>query len=254
MSIILRALKKIQEEKAKETSLAPREDAEGNEIGVDSDALSAALPVSADTEPDSGGAPVDGVSAGREAAAFGSGPKLLLAAVLILGVFTTGWFTSRIYLSVNPTRKTEASEAQAEIRPPAVASTTRAPALKPAPVPTSDHIETEPVSPAGAPAAQQPEKPPTSADEGTPPKAEMTATEAKPPSQPSPETMEAKPEKKGRPELKINAIAWRSEEPKAIVNMQRVYEGDVIEGATVLAIEKRSILFKYEGEIFEVRF
>jgi hypothetical protein len=65
---------------------------------------------------------------------------------------------------------------------------------------------------------------------------------------------EAKPQKKERPKLKINAIAWRSDEPKAIVNMQRVFEGDVIEGATVLAIKRKIIEFEYEGETFVVRF
>ncbi len=58
----------------------------------------------------------------------------------------------------------------------------------------------------------------------------------------------------GRPELKINAIAWRAKEPKAIVNMQSVRVGDVIEGAKVLSIEKKIIFFVYEGEFFEVRF
>ena len=79
-------------------------------------------------------------------------------------------------------------------------------------------------------------------------------TDSPPPPQKSAEAKEPKPEKGGRPDLKINAIAWRSEEPKAIVNMQRVYEGDVIEGATVLAIQRKAILFEYKGESFEIRF
>jgi hypothetical protein len=65
---------------------------------------------------------------------------------------------------------------------------------------------------------------------------------------------EPKTVKSGRPEFKINAIAWKNEEPRAIVNMQRVYEGDVIEGAKVLAIKRKVVVFEYEGEIFEVRF
>lgn len=246
MSIILRALKKIQEEKAKEADLASKEGADGKEIDVDS-------------EIDPGSAPADEVSVGREAArpAFGSGPKLLLISVLILGVFTTGWFASRIYLSVNPTAKTEEPEPQADKRAPSgstAASTTLTPAIKHAPVEATDRVETQPISTPEAHAAQQPEEPPALVDEHTPPKIAMTEPDAKPPSQPAPEAREATLEKKGRPELKINAIAWRSTEPKAIVNMQRVYEGDVIEGATVLAIERKAVLFKYEGDVFEVRF
>ena len=61
-------------------------------------------------------------------------------------------------------------------------------------------------------------------------------------------------EKKGRPEFKINAIAWQNEEPRAIVNMQSIYEGDVIEGATVVAIKRKLVIFEYEGETFKVRF
>jgi hypothetical protein len=70
----------------------------------------------------------------------------------------------------------------------------------------------------------------------------------------SPPPKEPVLDSQGRPVLKINAIAWRGSEPKAIVNMQRVFEGDVIEGATVLAIQRKAILFEYEGKPFEVRF
>ena len=36
--------------------------------------------------------------------------------------------------------------------------------------------------------------------------------------------------------------------------MQSVYEGDIIEGATVLAIRRMIIVFEFEEETFEVRF
>jgi hypothetical protein len=70
----------------------------------------------------------------------------------------------------------------------------------------------------------------------------------------APVMKEAEPEKRGRPEFKINAIAWKNKEPRAIVNMQSVYEGDTIEGATVLAIKRKMVFLEYEGETFEIRF
>lgn len=88
----------------------------------------------------------------------------------------------------------------------------------------------------------------------TPLVAQNSSASARMPMEGTQKEAELEPVKVGKPELKINAIAWRAEEPKAIVNMQRVYVGDVIEGATVLAIQRKSILFEYDGEPFEVRF
>ena len=87
-----------------------------------------------------------------------------------------------------------------------------------------------------------------------PPESVVPAAPVVEPAQPPAAVKEAPPQKPERPKLKINAIAWRNEEPKAVVNMQSVYEGDIIEGATVLAIRRMIIVFEFEGETFEVRF
>jgi hypothetical protein len=262
MSIILKALKKLQEEKAREVAGPPADAAEK----ANAPSAARAIPSSLAIDEDEFGAetvkgygadtagPALRESAKQEATRqrFGVGPKALLAVVLVLGVFTTGWFASRIY--VNMKRATHPEESGSQTDKTAVVSKAALsePQEKPATEPAAD-----------IPADSKPARPSIvevvdAEPEPEPPRQVVVKTSAKPVSPapvPAPPVSEKpKPKREERPALKINAIAWRNEEPKAIVNMQRVYEGDVIEGATVLAIQRKSIIFEYDGESFEVRF
>jgi len=261
MSIILRALKKLQEEKAREADGTPADDAVPSSLagGEDESGPDAAQDYMGDiaVRPRPG-------SPKREAARqrFAVGPKSLLIVVLILGIFTTGWFASRIYLNMRlATRSGEsgpqANESAAVVSKAALSEPQQELAIEPAAViPVDSMQEASPSVAKHAPppivevvAVEPAPEPPKRVAEKPPPKTDSSAVAPA-----SPRLKEPKPKGEGRPELKINAIAWRSEEPKAIVNMQRVYEGDVIEGATVLAIQRKAILFEYNGESFEVRF
>jgi hypothetical protein len=267
MSIILRALKKLQEEKAKQTDDVSPEVTEKNDVAAGSESIpSAADPMDAENDVAS-----DSIAADIEWApyhsqrqppeqqearqAFGLGPKALLILVLLLGVFTTGWFTNRIYLSTKTAPDKEQPAARIDMQktpqPPKPAAAVSARAKPSAAVGKATPVADTSVQVTEAPPAAQKSEP---AAKKAPPKSAVPATESQPPRQKTPVAEKPAPENQGRPELKINAIAWRIEEPKAIVNMQRVYEGDIIEGATIVAIQRKAILFEYEGEPFEVRF
>ena len=272
MSIILKALKKLQDEKVRETGGPPVDEAEQEDSAPTEDAFPSSL-ASGEDEPglDTTRGYVKDIAArsrrespvlSAAAQRFGVGPKTLLAIVLVLGVFTTGWFASRIYLNMMLATRSEKSGAPTD--------TTATVADKAA---VSEAVQENEAVPAAVTAADsKPEAAPSAAASASPPVVEVAAAEptpepparvAEPPSPtidssvaaPVPrQPKEQKPKREGRPELKINAIAWKNKEPRAIVNMQSVYEGDVIEGATVLAIQRKVILFEYEGETFEVRF
>ena len=258
MSIILRALKKLQEEKAREADAPPADGAEKEDSTSTGEAVPSSLAVGDDeSSPDAAQDYMEDIavrprpeSPKREAARqrFGVGPKALLIVVLMLGIFTTGWFASRIYLNMKLATSSGESGPQTN-KPAAVVSKA---ALS---EPRQEHA----IEPAAvAPADSKQESSPSATASALPPIADAIAVEPapEPPKRvdEKPRLEERKPKREGRPELKINAIAWRSKEPKAIVNMQRVFEGDVIEGATVLAIQRKAILFEYDGESFEVRF
>lgn len=309
MSIILRALKKVQNQREKSPPAASAEEtAEPKAAGTDANASPPA--VEEDTErfddisalaadvqeeqPD----PVLG-SAGKVRHGFGPGPKALLGLLLILAIFTTGWFASKIYLSLNSrgaaTETDSSARAKQPVEPIRAARATlppaeHAPPVEPPPAQQPEPPIEEPPAPAQAsaprdvtpsqpvhtvaPAAEAPPQPVASAvvEEplpaaipevepamSVPPplpvaKQDMRQTKPAEPESAPPVEKESIPVKKGRPDLKINAIAWKAKEPKAIVNMQRVRVGDVIEGAKVLAIKKKIIFFEYDGEFFEVRF
>ena len=249
MSIILRALKKVQEQEAEQRA--------GSAPGQTASVEGGPPDASADASPTAGqaGAGADSVAYRMAATggdrllssqvlrhSFGLAPKALLVLLVVLGLCTTGWFASRIYLNLK--LASEASAAKASV----------------------GSAVGEPVE--YAQAVEAAEKAPLPAKEGSSAvtvessetseviyyTAESPVMEPLEPERPIAAVKEAIPEKKGRPKLKINAIAWKNEEPRAIVNMQRVYEGDLIEGARVLAIKRKIIVFEYEGETFEVRF
>lgn len=253
MSIILKALKKIQEQEAEQRT--------GQEAGSSSGNTSAPVQAASGPPPTSVPSPAESrnepLGAQRVGAApppfvrhtFGLGPKVLLGLLFIVGIATAGWFASSIY-HVNSEQGPEnaASQTPPVIEEPVIyvkavevtAAPGEAAALEPeVPEPTPSVVEeTVQPEPLKAPAA-------------------VTAIDvphADSPERSAPAMKEAKPEKKEKPKFKINAIAWKNAEPRAIVNMQSVYEGGVIEGATVVAIKRKMIVFEYEGETFEVRF
>jgi hypothetical protein len=55
------------------------------------------------------------------------------------------------------------------------------------------------------------------------------------------------------PEFTIEGIIWNTYMPQAIVNGQVVKIGDVIEGVTIVNIEKQGITIDYGGEIALIR-
>jgi hypothetical protein len=288
MSIILRALKKIQEQEA------------GQAIN----------PISGETAPsekDANAAPNDQISEHPMRPyvevprhSFGFGLKALLGLLVVLGIATTGWFAKSFYsnLQAGPeiAKKEISAVAKEPAKPiqeipavvgkpekpkqeiPAIVEDPEKPAQVEAPTPAPAEPQPIEAAPVPAPAAvEEPEDPqpeplieaatsaphisaaPVAEPVQPPPPLPTTVLEVpvveSPGSPPSvPEMKEAKPARPGRPEFKINAIAWKSKEPRAIVNMQRIYEGDVIEGATVVAIKRKIVVFEYDGEIFEVRF
>jgi hypothetical protein len=308
MSIILRALKKVQnQELDKKTAdekssgeSSPEVPLESSE-GVSPEDASLQLQASAET-PSASARAAEHIRSSRI-------PWILLGLITVLGLLATAWFATEIYVNM----KSDSPEAdlqartgakdngqpvkqEALIEPPAQRPgepATPAPNPEAAPAPTvaqpnaaaseqSAKPATRPaeISPAPPPArqtqpphialpkpAQKPVLPPLAPAE---PESSVTETAPEPepaavsepaltPIQPQPKEAEpapkeSQPQPQGKPELKINAIAWREQEPKAIVNMQRVYVGDVIEGATVKEIRRKSVIFEYDGEEFEVRF
>ncbi len=257
MSIILKALKKIQNQDIEQTP--------GPALAGEPGLARPAAPF-----PGKSPAPKRRVAAETATTGlrFGGAPRIMLGLIFVLGVFTTGWFVSRIYshfkvnahtLSVtkdvneptgNAEEATEAESLHQNSTPPVVGkgspSSTEeiAPATASATVAAATVAPQPVVAPSVAPAWKPvAEERPTSFSEE---EAAVPGNRIR--------QKEAQPAKGGRPELKINAIAWKSREPRAIVNMQRVYVGDEIEGAKVLAIQRGSVLFEYGGEPFEVRF
>ncbi len=285
MSIILKALKKVQDQKAEGPPEAFVSGAEKIDEFDPTPALSPSSAVmSADEAPT--GSPVQRelrsppatVAVKRRRSV--SGFRILIGLILVLGLFTTGWFVNTIFLSSRqpvqtgePAPQTAAEQhvgqvsAPPQISPPA--SREMAASLpKQAPAPVAEQVEirtesTRDIAKAAQPAArvartEEPNLPPKPAAKEAHSVSPIVEEQTRRPEQRRRKENAEGPEKSeepaGRPELKINAIAWRETEPKAIVNMQRVFVGDVVEGATVKTINRHSVVFEYEGETFEVRF
>lgn len=80
-------------------------------------------------------------------------------------------------------------------------------------------------------------------------KAERAAEQAK--EEPESPTLEI-PE--GLPDLVLQGTSVVDGKPIAVVNYQRLFEGDTIEGATVIRITDRSVELEYEGKKFTLTF
>jgi hypothetical protein len=295
MSIILKALKKVQDQKSEappEAVVAGLENVE--EHGADAPDFPPSetpAPLSMPPETDAAAA-LAAPQRDRSSATTGisirdrrpaHGFKILLGSILVLGLFTTGWFVNMIYSSSRHSAAANdpATAAYVQQQPepinaapqssPSTDSQAAAPPLSEQPVTQKAKPELAPVpvlaeNAGAAAAAAHPapardlaeessllpkpvlkEHPPVTIDEQTEqPRPKHRRGSANQPKKPK--------ESGGKPELKINAIAWRNAEPRAIVNMQTVYAGDTVEGATVKAISQRSVTFEYDGETFEVRF
>ena len=102
MSIILKALKKLQEEKDRRADGAASHAEEHKDEPIPADETAVLTPSSMTDEEhsDFDSAQVDMEDVHGKRQHFGAGPKALLIVVLILGVFTTGWFASRIYVGM----------------------------------------------------------------------------------------------------------------------------------------------------------
>ncbi len=61
------------------------------------------------------------------------------------------------------------------------------------------------------------------------------------------EKKEVKEEKIALPNFKLQGIVWGESKPRAIINSAVVGEGDIIEGAKVVHINKGGIEFLYKG-------
>ncbi len=276
MSIILKALKKIQEQQERRRSVDPADESGAAERAVVDFAASPTTPRASDdgiesphASPGDAAASDKGVERITQSRIdayrltprqrFATGPRALLILLVCLGVFITGWFASRIYINVRPAPDPAAREA-----PPKVAMQAKGIETAGEPAPPSEQVApdaaqaTSPGEPIARETVQAPpastEKAAPAASTAPPPESVVPAAPPVEPAQTPPPVKEAQPAEKTRPKFKINAIAWQNSEPRAIVNMQSVYEGDVIEGATVLAIKRKIIVFEYEGETFEVRF
>lgn len=292
MSIILDALRKIQNQESVETpdkaaaeSAEPREPSAPGEapgqtstVSIDEMAAGRGVEPSFATTRMPASQPTDAASdTTDERHRFGNIPKMLLGLILALGIFTTGWFVSRLYVDSNsdtsqeiPSVQASAAQPQqvargAEIPPPQSQPAAAQPALPAPTVPVTaanatPSVPAVPASPVltprtvSVPSAESPPQPIPPVVKETRPRSSAAERRSARTEESRPPEKEAKTEREGRPYLKINAIAWRAEEPKAIVNMQRVYVGDVIEGAKVKSIQKNSVTFEYKGETFEVRF
>jgi hypothetical protein len=295
MSIILRALKKIQNQGgeqapaeargAEESTPAVSSAAAADESGA---AEGAGLPHEAVFGDASQAMPP--VSAQLETTKPSRIPRYLIGLIAVLIIIATAWFAHIINFKSG--RERDGMQAHAAKSAAADGGTpieVRIRAPEPATEPSAEPIMKPPAAEAPIvlslnPPAEQPVKPaapearhvaagqapePAELPPAAPPDAGMPIMEpsinlvtAFPaataiPSEPKEAHLPAgktQPASVARPELKINAIAWRAQEPKAIVNMQRVYAGDVIEGALVKEIRRKSILFEFKGEEFELRF
>ena len=114
----------------------------------------------------------------------------------------------------------------------------------PAPEPPPAAMEPPPPAPAPQVAATEPE-----------PKPEVMQVARAPQFEPEPpptvpvDTLDAL-----RATLKINAIRYSREDPRAIVNLKRVFEGDTVDGAKIVRIERDRIVFEADGAQFTLRF
>ena len=283
MSIILKALKKIQEQEAEQgagrpTGL-PSDDASrlakpspratgkaSARVGPGSTAFSPTA-----TGRDQPGAYKIGMPAPVARQAFGFGPKALLGLLVIVGIAMVGWFANSLYhVNLGQASETSASETSVvaeALAPVRAVEETPAPGLPAALKPIASvsmaapSAREENARSAEEVAVYEAAVEPVLRAQARAESAAMAAAVAAavvPPAEPAeraaPVMKEAEPEKRGRPKFKINAIAWKNKEPRAIVNMQSIYEGDMIEGATVLAIKRKIVVFEYEGETFEIRF
>ena len=79
-----------------------------------------------------------------------------------------------------------------------------------------------------------------------PPRSEATAVPAVPPA-PSGEL-------DALPGLVLQGTALLEDRPVAVVNYQRVFEGDIIEGARVIKILDRAIEVEFMGKRYTLRF
>jgi hypothetical protein len=305
MSIILRALKKIQNQEGNEKQFIEAQTGEELSPGFSPDKASLAEAVNpSEFASGSGSYSEKALSpdypetaeTGDKKDRISRIPRLLIGMLIVLGIVSTGWFFNVIYKNhsdkekvVQQARQEEEKAAEPAQPEPQPAKAAPEPASVAATVVLSASAEVPPAAVPKKPVAK-PAPPPAQPDVPSP-QAQPVAQETPAPDElPSPATEdlempvlepgirdplafaeasidfplqskeasfvpEREPvEKKERPELKINAIAWRSEEPKAIVNMQRVYVGDVVDGALVKQIGRKSITFEFEGEEFEVRF
>ncbi|MBI5115091.1 general secretion pathway protein GspB [Candidatus Poribacteria bacterium] len=295
MSIILKALKKVQDQKSEappEPVIAGLEKFE--EHGADAPDFppsEAPAPLSAPPEMDAAAA-LAAPKSNRSSSAIGisirerspaRGFKILLGSILVLGLLTTAWFVNTIYSSSKhspaagePTnaayvlQQPEPMSAPPQSPPQADSPLAAAPPERPVTPQTRPAREPVPAlaenTNTAAAAARRASAPPDVPEEPYSP-TEPALKEHRPAiadeqiEQPKPRHGKEKanqPKKPkepgGKPELKINAIAWRDTEPRAVVNMQTVYVGDTVEGATVKTISPGSVTFEYEGETFEVRF
>lgn len=158
-----------------------------------------------------------------------------------------------------------AEVAAAEIEP--------APAAEPAPIaPSPEPAAASPAPEAAVTVAESPiaeEPTPPTPEEGEPTPAVITVAQAPPPPpelvepEPQPEAPPVRVARPARPQdgvdalrasLKINAIRYSQKDPRAIVNLQRVFEGDVVNGVRVVRIQADRILFEADGTQFTLRF
>ncbi|RJP21666.1 MAG: hypothetical protein C4520_09515 [Candidatus Abyssobacteria bacterium SURF_5] len=297
MSIILRALKKIQNQERKQGSASASHagafvNESPSDMGLDLFREAQEAPPlqeagAADRLRPTPAKPIEKIRSSNI-------PRVLLGLLLVLGLIATVWFASIIQASFRGGRAagketadqtkmvaTAAKEEQTPVQPPVAAPPETRAAVPP--VPGTAPEAASPPALAQEQLAEQPAAPPVPAPQPVESAAPAPQAEAAIPKEPAAPEYEAviptgkeaaaiarastRPrkqqeaefasageEEKERPEFKINAIAWRAREPKAIVNMQRVYVGDRIEGALVKEIRRKSILFEYDSEEFEVRF
>lgn len=66
------------------------------------------------------------------------------------------------------------------------------------------------------------------------------------------ENLNTPPEPIIPPELTVQGIIWQTDRPQAIINNNVVDIGDSILGTKIITINKNSIQFKYENEMFTI--
>jgi len=71
---------------------------------------------------------------------------------------------------------------------------------------------------------------------------------------PSGSEVEPAPSDLGLPPLVLQGTSVVGERPVAVVNYQRIFEGDIIEGARVVKISDRAVELSFQGRRFTLRF